>query len=327
MRHRPIDLQVLHLFVTTAEERNMSAAALRLGTTQSAVSQGIRQLEEELGVVLFDRKRRPLQLTPAALTLLNRGRALLAEGAQLRSEVLEASMGIAPEVSIGLVDSFAATCGPAFIGQMLHKTLRLAVRTGLSPHLGEELLTRGFDIVVTTDPYEGLEACVDRLVYTEPFIVLTPRASRLPAAASFDRALLRQLASAGPLVRFNAGSHLGTQVETLLRRQAVRATSRLEVDTADTLVAMVAAGFGWALTTPSCLLQGAAHAPGVQAGLLDVPLAERSIHLVGRRGEHERLFEAAWEAALQAVREGLLPGVRRLVPAAADRMRLASQAS
>ena len=45
MRHRPIDLQVLHLFVTTAEERNMSAAALRLGTTQSAVSQGIRQLE------------------------------------------------------------------------------------------------------------------------------------------------------------------------------------------------------------------------------------------------------------------------------------------
>jgi hypothetical protein len=61
--------------------------------------------------------------------------------------------------------------------------------------------------------------------------------------------------------------------------------------------------------------------------LLDVPLAERSIHLVGRRGEHERLFEAAWEAALQAVRDELLPGVRRLVPAAADRMRLASQAS
>ena len=128
-------------------------------------------------------------------------------------------------------------------------------------------------------------------------------------------------------MRFTAGSHLGTQVETLLRRQAVRATSRLEVDAADTLVAMVAAGFGWALTTPSCLLQGVAHAPGVQAGLLDVPLAERSIHLVGRRGEHERLFEAAWEAALQAVREELLPGVRRLVPAAADRMRLASQAS
>lgn len=48
MRHRPIDLQVLHLFVTTAEERNMSAAALRLGTTQSAVSQGIRQLDRPM---------------------------------------------------------------------------------------------------------------------------------------------------------------------------------------------------------------------------------------------------------------------------------------
>ena len=324
MRNRPIDLQVLQQFVVTAEERNMTAAAHRLGTTQSAVSQCIRQLEEELGVLLFDRRRRPLQLTPAALTLFNRGRALLAEGAQLRSQVLEASMGIAPEVSIGLVDSFAATCGPAFIGQMLHKTVRLAVRTGLTPRLGEELLNRSFDIVVTTDPFEGLEACVDRPVYTEPFLVLTPRASRLPAQASFDRALLRQLAGAAPLVRFNAGSHLGTQVEMLLRRLAVRATSRLEVDTGDTLVAMVAAGFGWALTTPSCLLQGATHAAQVRAGLLEAPLAERSIHLVGRRGEHERLMEAAWEAAMQAVREELLPGVRRLVPAAAQRIRLAS---
>lgn len=125
MRNKPLDLQSLVIFLAAAEERGMSAAAARVGVTQSAVSQSIRQLEEYLGVVLFDRQRRPLHLTPAALVLLNRGRALLSDSAAIRSEVIEASLGIAPEVSVGLVDSFAGTCGPKFIRALTEKTVRL----------------------------------------------------------------------------------------------------------------------------------------------------------------------------------------------------------
>ena len=49
MRQEFLDLQWLQVFVVAAEERSMSAAAQRLGTTQSAISQSIRHLEEELG--------------------------------------------------------------------------------------------------------------------------------------------------------------------------------------------------------------------------------------------------------------------------------------
>jgi DNA-binding transcriptional LysR family regulator len=322
MPHKPIELAVLHMFVTAAEARSMSTAARRLGTTQSAVSQGIRHLEDELGLVLFDRKRRPLRLTPAALTLLHRGRVLLADSAQLRSQVLEASIGIAPEVTVGLVDSFAATCGPAFIGQMVGKTVRLAVRAGLTPFHGEKLVAREFDIVVTTDPFDGLEATVHRRLYTEPFLFITAPGSQAGTGAHMTREGLQQLAASAPLVRFNAQSHLGTQVATLLRRLDVRASSRLEVDTADTLVAMVADGHGWGVTTPSCLLQGGVRATQVHAALLDGLGAGRSVYLVGRRGEHEKLFETAYEAALEAVRAVLLPGVRRLVPEAAAGLEL-----
>lgn len=320
MRHKSLDLQLLQMFVATAEERSMSAAAARLGTTQSAVSQGMRHLEEELGVVLFDRKHRPLQLTTAALTLLNRGRVLLTDSAQIRSEVLEASLGIAPEVTIGLVDSFAATCGPHFIKRMLERTVRMAIRSGLTPYQGEQLLARELDIVITTDPLQGLEGPVARQIYTEPFIVIAPmelrgtRGTLGTSVRGFSRQGLQRLAASTPMIRFNAKSHLGAQVDTLLRRLDLRVAPRLEVDTADTLVAMVAAGLGWALTTPTCLVQGSQHAGGVHAGLISGVSAGRSLYILGLQGEQEKLFEAAYAAARDATQQVLVPALRKLAP-------------
>ena len=319
-RHKHLDLPALEVFVAVAEDLSMSSAAARLGMTQSAVSQSVRQLEEQLGVVLFDRARRPLQLTAGAALLLNRSKALLAESAQIRSQMLEANLGIYPQVSIGLVDSFAATCGPTFIKRLIRKTARLAVRTGLTPFQGEQLMAREFDIVITTDACEWLEGKIDRCIFSEDFIVLTPKGA---AATRYSREGLHELALAMPLIRFNSQSHLGAQVETLLRRLGVKAAPRLEVDTADTLVAMVAAGLGWAITTPCCLVQGMQHASMVRIGLLENIHASRSIYLVGRVGEHEKLFREAYRAALFAVRETLLPAISGLAPGAGGLVRLA----
>ena len=314
MRHPSLDLQLLQMFVAAAEERSMSGAAQRLGTSQSAISQGIRHLEDELGILLFDRRFRPMQLTAPALTLLHRGRVLLKESAQVRSDVLEASLGIAPQVSIGLVDSFAATCGPDFIKRLLSRTVRLAVRSGLTHPLGEQLLSRELDIVVTTDPLEGLEGRVDRKIYSEPIIVVLPKSVKAWRLKTLDATAVRRLAAAMPLIRFNTKSQLGIQVETLLRRLEVRAAPRLEVDTADTLAAMVAAGLGWALTTPSCWVQGLQHAPDVHVAMLEGIHADRSLYLLGREGEHAKLFETAYEAACDSVVHALLPALKGLAP-------------
>lgn len=315
MGQRPIDLNLLRLFIATAELRSMSAAARRLGSTQSAVSQGIRQLEEYLGLVLFDRTHRPMHLTPAALALLNRGRLLLADSDQIRSEVLAASRDIAPEVTIGLVDSFAGTCGAAFTESMLKRLVRLAVRTGLTPFHGEKLFTREFDLVVASDAFEGMERQQHHRVYTERFLVIAPSGIQ---GDGMNRAALQALARSTPMIRFNSKSHLGAQIETLLRRVGIQAASRLEVDTADMLVAMVAAGLGWAITTPSCLLQGGSHSARIEyARLVDID-AGRSIFVVGRAGEHELLFDTAFQCAQDAVRSALIPGLQALCPDAVD---------
>ena len=61
----------LRYVITTAEEHNMTAAAKRLFISQPSLSQSIQKLEEELGTLLFDRSKTPLQLTPAGEIFVN----------------------------------------------------------------------------------------------------------------------------------------------------------------------------------------------------------------------------------------------------------------
>lgn len=304
-----VEMQMLRMFVTTAEEGSMSNAAKRLGVTQSAISQGIRQLEDHFGVVLLMRDRRPLALTPAGLALRNRGIALLNESDRLKAEVIDASRGTTLDVRMGLVDSFAATCGTSFIKEMLERATTLSVRTGLSPFQGEALLARELDLAVSTDALVDLDNIVRRRLLTERFLVITPPSY---GANLRTRDQLLQLSDAMPMLRFNRQSHLGAQVERFLRRIELRAAHRLEVDTADTLTSMVAGGIGWAITTPMCVLQAGEMARRVKLHFLEGPGAERSLYLVGRRDEYARLFDATYAVAHRILKRSLVPAARTL---------------
>ena len=75
----PIELRQLRYFVAVAEELHFARAAERLHMSQSPLSRSIRELERDLGVVLFVRTTRRVELTPAGSLLLERTRRALAE--------------------------------------------------------------------------------------------------------------------------------------------------------------------------------------------------------------------------------------------------------
>jgi DNA-binding transcriptional LysR family regulator len=290
--NRPIDMQALRVFVATAEDCNMSKAAERLGISQPAVSQSIRLLEENFGAPLLNRSARPLTLTPAGIALLNRGRVLLEEALNLRGAVIEASQGIKPSLRIGLVDSFASTCGTPLVQQLLRTTTQLSVRTGLTPNLGEALARRELDLVISSRSLD-LDGMANHALMSERFLAIAPKSSA-PVSSAAD---LAALARALPIVRFNQQSHLGEQVERALRRMRLSLPRRLEVDTADTLTSMVAGGIGWAITTPLCLLQGSRSASSVRHHVVTELTAERTVYLHARRGEYGSLAQDTFEVA------------------------------
>lgn len=74
-----VDLRQLRYFIAVAEELHFGRAAERLHMSQSPLSRAIRELERDLGLVLFIRTTRRVELTPAGLALLVRGRHALAE--------------------------------------------------------------------------------------------------------------------------------------------------------------------------------------------------------------------------------------------------------
>ncbi|WP_415750330.1 LysR family transcriptional regulator [Burkholderia sp. BCC1985] len=218
--NKPIDMYAVQVFVAVAEEGSMSGAAARMGISQSGVSQIVRQLEDELGVVLVNRMTRPLALTPFGIALRNRGAVLSEEIANLKAQVVEAGRGIKPDLRIGLVDSFAATCGSAFTKRLLGKISQLSIRTRLGPQQREALLRHDLDLIVTSDALIDANDVVRFRLLSEKYLVVTPRDFRQPIRTVED---IRALANALPIVRFNRNSQVGMQIERYLRRIEVRA--------------------------------------------------------------------------------------------------------
>ena len=108
-----MELRHLRYFVAVAEELHFSRAAIRLNISQSPLSQQIAGLEHELGVRLFDRDRRTVELTKAGEVFLQRARYILAESASSVLEVRRVDRGFAGQIGIGFVSAVMLSDLPA----------------------------------------------------------------------------------------------------------------------------------------------------------------------------------------------------------------------
>ncbi len=308
---RSFDLHALRVFLAVADAGNMTVAAGRLGLTQSAVSQLVRQLEECMGAVLIDRSQRPVVPTATGRVLQRHAQTIISDAEALELAVRHAGSNKVQQLNIGVIDSFAATVGPTLIKTLLKTTAtHLSFRSGLAHDQAQGLLSRNLDFIITSDPLDDVDGLDRYAILSEPFLLLLP--DRMGSATELQD--LRKLAAAHSLIRFSARSQIGGQIERHLRRLGVKAARLLEVDATDTLVAMVSAGLGWAIATPFCLLQAGARMKGVRS--LPFPAAglNRQLHLITRAGEYGDLPQRIVELSCEIVRRECLPEIKRLVP-------------
>lgn len=312
-----IELRDLAIFLAIAEAGSMSVAARRLGLTQSAVSQVIAGLETALGAKLFDRDIRPLGLTPAGTALRERAANLLREAHETVAAVRDLGSGALPHLQLAMLDTVAAAIGPHLVAKLRGMASRWSVWSGLSASHREALLAREVDIIITADADSLGGADLERHdILAEPHLLVLPAAYTGPADE------LAGLARTMDFIRFSARSHTGRQIEQHLRRLRLEPPARLEFDTSDALLAMVAAGLGWTLATPLCILQGAQHLPLLRCLPAPGPALFRRITLAARRGELGDVPARIAAAAAAVFQETCLPQIEAFAPGTAARITL-----
>ncbi len=160
---RPVapELRQMRYFVAVAEELNFTRAAERLHMAQPPLSAAIRQLEEQLGVALFERTTRQVELTPAGTLLLEKAHALLAHADEVFSSVRDMErepigklrLGVTPTARFGLAAELFAACATQAAGVMLYP------REDTSGVLLRELRAGRLDLVLAfcAPPDDALE--------------------------------------------------------------------------------------------------------------------------------------------------------------------------
>ena len=107
-----MEIRVLRYFLTVAREENITKAAEVLHITQPALSRQLAQLEEELGVKLFDRGTRKITLTDEGMLLRRRGEEIVQLVAKTENELIEQERLLEGKITIGCGEMAAVTLLP-----------------------------------------------------------------------------------------------------------------------------------------------------------------------------------------------------------------------
>jgi DNA-binding transcriptional LysR family regulator len=311
------DLRALETFVAVCDASSMVLAAERLGLSQSAVSQSIKSLEEELGLQLMDREVRPARPTHAGRVLHEVSAQLLSQARAAMDRVRATARQERAQIRLGCVDSFAATVGPQLIRAMSGTARQIQMWSGLTPTLTEQMLSRELDMVICTETSVQDARVAQRLLFSESWVAVYPRDHPLAPPSA-----LKQLAaSAGhlPLIRYSQRSVTGQQIDRYLRHLGVHAPRCYEFDATDPLLSLVASGLGWALSTPLCLWQSRHYLDAVRVvPLPPARLGQRHFFLLSREGEWSGLDDEVARVTRDVIRRDTAPSIRRCLPALPD---------
>ncbi|MEK0313427.1 LysR family transcriptional regulator [Cohnella sp. 56] len=205
-----MDIRQLRYFVTVAEEGQITAAAKKLHMEQPPLSRQMKQIEDELGVVLFDRTGRRLRLTPAGERLRERAIRLLGQLEETVAEVREHGDGVRGVLSVGAVVSCTSLL-PGPLGRFRERHPQVSFKLSEGDHhlLGERLDRREIELAVARLPFEapgGPDRYAVKPLPSDPIVALLP-AGRIGSGR--DGSDEREERAAGQMAQGDEGGAFG----------------------------------------------------------------------------------------------------------------------
>lgn len=179
----------LQLLVAIDDLRHVGRVAAYLNVTQPAVSKTLAQIEQGMGVSLFERTPRGMEPTEPGACLIRHAREILGRLVSARDELLDISEGRISRVSIGVLPLTAAVLVPRFIATLQAESRDVAVnvREGTMSTLLPTLRAGDIDLVVGLLPERPLgPEFKSELLYEDPIVVAVRRGHALAARSQLE---------------------------------------------------------------------------------------------------------------------------------------------
>lgn len=244
--NKDLSLKWLELFQTYARTQSLQATAAEADLSISTVSHHLRNLEEHLGIALFDHSRRPMVITPTGRNYLRN----IAQAMQtIRKATAEASAGNVADASylrVGTIEDLDSDVTPelaVYLSQNM-PDCNFLYHTGTSNDIIRMLRHRELDLGVVTTPLKSTNDLVDWPLLRDPFVIALPVSMDLSLPDIVEGRINL------PFLQFSSDLIIAAQIEAQLRRLGVQLPNKFECGNNQTLMAMVAAGSGWTITTP-----------------------------------------------------------------------------
>ncbi|QGV77042.1 LysR family transcriptional regulator [Streptomyces ficellus] len=257
-----MDLQQMRYVVAVAETRNFTRAAERCSVGQSALSHRIAGLERELGVRLFARSSRRVELTSAGTAFLVGARECLAAAERAAADAASAAGVVRGRLAVGVIVTTAAVDVPELLQRYRaqHPDVRVLLRAGGSDELAAAIRGGELDIAFLGLPDDERPSGVETVVLDrDHHVLVVPAGHRL---AGRRRVALQDIASE-TFVDFTRGSPARAQSDKAFAAAGLVRDVAYEAGVAELITRLIARDLGVALLPSAFIRPLAADDPAL----------------------------------------------------------------
>jgi LysR family hydrogen peroxide-inducible transcriptional activator len=186
-----MNLQQLEYIVAVDRYRHFVTAAEKSYITQATLSMMIKKLEEELAIQIFDRRKQPVEPTPAGKEIIERAHRILFEVRSMEDYAREINHGMTGTLSIGIIPTLAPHLLPKLIPPFLKELpdVQLQIHELRTADMIQQLAKGELDLGIAATPL-AQEALVEYPLFYEPFYAYLGKNAKSDPKKYFDQKLL-----------------------------------------------------------------------------------------------------------------------------------------
>jgi LysR family hydrogen peroxide-inducible transcriptional activator len=165
----------LQYVLAVAEHKNFTLAADKCFVTQPTLSMQIQKIEEELNILIFDRSKKPIQLTAIGQKIVEQAKNIVNEAGKIK-DIVEYQKGyIGGEFRIGIIPTIMPTLLPMFLNNFIKKypKIKLIIEELNTNEIITRLINGHLDAAIAATPLEE-EKIKEIVLYYEPFVAYIP---------------------------------------------------------------------------------------------------------------------------------------------------------